>query len=106
MSIGDIPGRELLSHEESGFPNHSEYMIGDLLLHHKGVDESFAVNCCNSCLNTLRKGKLPATSIANNLQIDRFAMASMSIYQTIINIIRVIIQHCFTLRFSLCDYLR
>ena len=66
MSIGDIPGRELLCHEESGFPNLSEYMIGDLLLHHKGVDESFAVNCCNSCLNTLRKGKLPATSIANN----------------------------------------
>ena len=69
ISAGEVPGRELLLHENSDSTNLSEYMIGELLLHPLGVDDTMVVNCCKSCLNDLRKGKLPATSIANNLQI-------------------------------------
>ena len=47
INADELPGRELLLHENSGL---TEYTIGDLLLHNYGVDDGMIVNCCTACL--------------------------------------------------------
>ena len=67
--ISQIPSRELI-HQDSSTDqiNLEEYKVQDLILHKDGVYGSL-VNCCLKCLSRLKKGKLPALSIANNFQI-------------------------------------
>ena len=67
--ISCIPNREPLLQEKSDTTNLPEYMIDDLLLHEDGLGEDQLVNCCEQCISTLKRNKLPAFSIANNLQI-------------------------------------
>ena len=69
LDIWSIPNRELIQEESSGVTNLEEYVFEDLLLHKDGVGEGQIVNCCFKCLSSLKKEKLPAFSIANNLQI-------------------------------------
>ena len=79
LDVWSIPNRELIQQETSGLNNLEEYVVEDLLLHKKGVDEDLMVNCCLRCLSSLKKEKLPAFSIANNLQIGETPLVLSSL---------------------------
>ena len=69
IEISCIPNKELLLQEMSDTTNLPEYMIEDLLLHEDGLGEDQLVNSCEQCISSLKRNKLPAFSIANNVQI-------------------------------------
>ena len=69
FDITSLPGRELISQEESGGNILPEYQHGDLILSSGGITDDESVNCCKTCLRHLRNGKLPPLSVANNFQI-------------------------------------
>ena len=69
FDITSLPGRELISQEESDGNILSEYQHGDLILSSGGITDDESVNCCKTCLRHLRNGKLPPLSVANNFQI-------------------------------------
>ena len=72
FSLHDIPNRELLSLEHQENKEFlDEYVFDDVLLSPGGVDHDQSVLCCKTCLNSLKKGKLPQFSIANNFQIGK-----------------------------------
>ena len=80
MEMNDIPHKELLSIENQENQDclleylHDtviDNLPSQLLLSEGGVDENQMVVCCETCLNSLKKEKLPKFSIANNFQIGK-----------------------------------
>ena len=71
--IDEIPGRDSLRTEHQENRDFlEEYVFDDLLLSPGGVDDvAKSVLCCNTCLSSLRKNKLPKFSIANDFQIGK-----------------------------------
>ncbi len=67
VEISKLPCRTLLE------PKHGELLLPEydhfgLILHSGGIRDSKAT-CCKECLRCLERGKLPACSLANGLQI-------------------------------------
>ena len=74
IDIKNIPSKDLLSKGKSDEIDLEEYVTDNLILSPGGINKDKrrkTVNCCTTCLQRLRKGKLPPLSIANNFQIGK-----------------------------------
>ena len=71
--IHELPSRELLLLENQENPDDylDEYLFEDVLLSPGGVNDDQSVLCCQTCLSSLKRERLPKFSVANDFQIGK-----------------------------------